>query len=674
MVWDVHIWFGAMLAAAGALLLYALASRQRMYVAATAFVAGASAQLGLTDPLWFGSLQLRPDSAFALLCYAVIVVQALIVAAILLPHARDSSLWAGVAALGRGRIILLFLLLLGSSAAPMGFIARHEYIVFAKQVMANAAFLTLNGANLLAFVMLVPEKSHATTAARVNQVLHEPGKDFPWFVACWVFVVTVAMSLLAFDRMPRVPDEVAYLFQARMLAQGDIFAPAPEGALAGALAYDWISILGGKWYSIFPPGWPALLALGIAIGAPFIINPLIAAITILVGYAFLSRWESPRIAALTILLLAVSPWYLAMGGSYMSHTLSLLLIVTAWLLMLTEGAKRLPAWFVAGGLLGWLFLTRPVEGLIIGVLTGFWALSRVDLRAVSGWFAVSIYGLGCLAVGALIFPYNHALTGDALLTPINQYFDLHWHPGANRLGFGADVGSPDNWGGVDIWPGHSPLEAVINAQFNLKALNVELLGWAAGSLLLLYVHLIWGRISRADSYMMIIAGLTIAAYALYWFNGGFYIGPRYWFLVLFPCLFLSARGLQTTTIILRERLGLPDGREKAVALLVLLTATAMVSFLSWRVAAKYWQFRGFHDVYRTWAATGNLDNSLIFITSDDMGEIGSGFIVNNPELTGPIFVRDRGKAANAAVMKHYPERKVLTTHGRHHPLEEGPPQ
>ena len=337
----------------------------------------------------------------------------------------------------------------------------------------------------------------------------------------------------------------------------------------------------------------------------------------------------------------VSPWFLAMGASMMSHSLTLLLVLSAWLLMLTDGPRRPLAWFVGGGLLGWLFLTRPLEGVTIGILTGLWAMTRVNLKAVSGWAMLAAFGAGCALVGSLIFPYNHALTGDALLTPITQTFDLLWHPGANRLGFAADIGSPDHWGGVDVWLGHSPLEALVQAQYNLKAINVELLGWSIGSLVPLYVHLLWGRISRADWCMLAVIGVTIATYALYWFNGGFYIGPRYWFMALFPALFLSARGLQTAAGLL-GRANVSHGRETVAALVMLLAVTAMVAFLPWRATGRYWGFRGAHSGYRDLAANGALGNALVFIKTNNVADYANAFALNSPDLTGPIFLRDLG--------------------------------
>lgn len=665
MAFGLPIWFALMLGLTGALGLAALARPKAVWAVLSAFVAGNAGQLGLTDPLWFGSLQLKPHG-IAPLCYALIAYEAAVAGVLLLRHQRLKRLIAGAQTLGSGRSVLLLLLLLCSAVSPMGFLLRHEYVPFAKQVVANAGLLLIHAAALSALAMALPYSVFAGLGARIDTLLR--WRHLPRAAALWVFAVSLTLGLTAFDRMPRLPDEVSYLFQAKMYAGGYLFMPAPGGAMDAALAYDWISIEGGKWFSIFPPGWPAVLALGVAAGVPFLVNPLLAALGVVLSHSFVSRIASSRLAAMVTLLLCVSPWYLATGASLMSHPLTLVLVLGAWLLLLKDDGAWLLCWFGAGLLMGVLFLTRPLEGVFVGFATGLWALSRADLKSLSGWISVAVYGLGCIVIGAMVFPYNQMLTGNALSTPIDQYFDLLWHKGANRLGFGADIGSPDSWGGVDIWRGHSPLEALIEGQFNLKSMNVELLGWVTGSLALLYVHLLWGKKTRADWAMYALIALTIGTYGLYWFNGGFYIGPRYWFMTLWPALFLSARGLQTAAAKL-SGIGAEEARQRIALPAIVMGTLALVAFLPWRASEKYSNFRSFHDDYRTLAASGAVENALVFVKTDEVGDWGSAFMLNSPTLDGTIFLRDLGPAANAAIIARYPGHAVHYVTGRSQPTE-----
>jgi hypothetical protein len=90
----------------------------------------------------------------------------------------------------------------------------------------------------------------------------------------------------------------------------------------------------------------------------------------------------------------------------------------------------------------------------------------------------------------------------------------------------------------------------------------------------------------------------------------------------------------------------------------LMGALGLFAFLPWRATEKYWEFRGFHNGYREMAAAGAADNALIFVKSDDVSEFGSAFALNTPDLSGPVFVRDLGPAANAEIIARLPGRTV----------------
>ena len=165
-----------------------------------------------------------------------------------------------------------------------------------------------------------------------------------------------------------------------------------------------------------------------------------------------------------------------------------------------------------------------------------------------------------------------------------------------------------------------------------------------------------------------LIGLTIGTYGLYWFNGGFYIGPRYWFMTLWPALFLSARGLQTAAAKL-SGIGAEEARQRIALPAIVMGALALVAFLPWRASEKYWNFRSFHNDYRTLVASGAVDNALVFVKTDEVGDWGSAFMLNSPTLDGTIFLRDLGPAANAAIIARYPGRAVHYVTGRSQPTE-----
>src|SRR5258706_13468288 len=82
------------------------------------------------------------------------------------------------------------------------------------------------------------------------------------------------------------------------------------------------------WYSIVEPGWPAVLAIGMWLGVPWLVNPLLAGLNVWIAWLFLREVCPPRTARLTLLLLCASPWFIFMSMNFLTHTI---LITVVWL-------------------------------------------------------------------------------------------------------------------------------------------------------------------------------------------------------------------------------------------------------------------------------------------------------------------------------------------------------
>jgi 4-amino-4-deoxy-L-arabinose transferase-like glycosyltransferase len=363
--------------------------------------------------------------------------------------------------------------------------------------------------------------------------------------------------------------------------------------------------------------------------------------------------------------MAVSPWYIALSASLMGHTVTLTLLLGSWTLLLVARERRKFIFALAAGLLaGLIFITRPLDGLILGGLTGLWTLGFLTDR--SRWPLVVGFGLGCIVTGALLFPYNAYLTGDPLLMPLQNYLDELWHPGANRFGFGPDIGPDIRWGSLDLYRGHGLVEAVANSQHSAYSMNVELFGWGVGSLALVFVHCLWGRWTRLDRYMLVILVLSIAVAGLYWFNGSYYIGPRYWFMAFLPLVVLTAGGLRTMVSLLQATGTVARPAQRVGVVVAVLCVIAMTSFVSWRGVTKYHEHRGYHADYRDLIEQHNLRDALIFVKGEGDAELGSAFAFTTPDprRPGPVFARDLGPERNKAVSDSLPDRQIYFVTGR----------
>jgi hypothetical protein len=167
-----------------------------------------------------------------------------------------------------------------------------------------------------------------------RRVLAIPSRIFIGVVAFITFAATVFIAWYCFGRQPHNADEVAQLFHAKMLLHGRLFLPPdPNPEFFGMDNM----IEQGKWYSQFPIGGPVFLALGMAVGAAWLVNPVLLALSVLCLYGFVRRVYDEGFARAVALLFMLCPFALFMSASFMNHVPVLWLTTVALLL---SGTKR----------------------------------------------------------------------------------------------------------------------------------------------------------------------------------------------------------------------------------------------------------------------------------------------------------------------------------------------
>lgn len=639
-------------------------------IAAASFVAGFAAQLAFRDPVWFQhvSFSVTPMSLFFT---AAIGVQAFVAAVLLLRHGIFRHIGTVVSALGWWRPLVGMLVLIVASKAAMDFIADGKFSSYPKHLAVAVGWLAVNLASFAAILLSMPGEKLEGLAERLESRLSLPGstspkpldRAFPWLVATFALLVSSSVAYFALDAVPHL-DDVLYLFHARYFAEGLLtLPPVPDDAFGHYLLHD----SRGNWFSVNLPGWPLALVPGIWTGLYWLINPVLAAVSVLLLHRFTRQVADRGTANLVIFLLAVSPWYLSTSATMLLHTFTYALILGAWVLLLM--ARDRPSMVLlalpAGMLMGWLFLTRPLEGLLVGALTGLWALTLLR-RDAGHWKTVLLYGLGCVAVGGLIFPYNAALSGSALTVPMNEYLDKLWGVGANALGFGPNRGAVPKWGNTDAFYGHSLSEGLINAQENLYELNSELFGWGGFSLLFALFYLLWGKWTRLAVVMSLIIVATFTVYLLYWCACGFYVGPRYWFMMLVPLLILTALGIRTAAGRFREIYPTGHAPARLGGGLAILAFVSLAVFQTWLSVNRYPGYNGLHADYVPISRDPAYRNALMFVSSDIEREYSNAMWLNNfaEDAETPLFARDLGPERNREVAAAFPERTVFLIRGR----------
>ncbi len=353
------------------------------------------------------------------------------------------------------------------------------------------------------------------------------------------FALYAVIARVVFSGRPLLIDEVVQLFQARIYVAGHLSLPV-------AAHREFFSILhvvdtGDKVYSQFPPGGPAMLALGELVHAPWLVGPVCGALSVAL-FARLLRFTDPAASRTfyfgATVLFAVAPFGAFMFGSHMNHATTLL-----WLLVATLGLARVAAserpqlaWAFANGLgLGIAATIRPLDAFAFALPAAAWLLllARHDRKR---WADAIASGVGVAIPFAAMMWVNAQTTGSPLLFG----YEVLWGK-AHGLGFHT---AP--WGAR-----HTPSRGLELISLYVTRLQTYLFETPFPSMLPVIAGLaLTKRLSALDRYLLASATLLGALYFAYW-HDGFFLGPRFVFPWL-PVLVLFTARLPR---LVRERFG-----------------------------------------------------------------------------------------------------------------------
>lgn len=487
-----------------------------------------------------------------------------------------------------------------------------------------------------------------------------PGADpIAWGAVVWSTLTAAALNVLSYQRHPHIPDEIVYLLQARYFAAGKWFLQPPP--VAAAFDVDLMTLEPSRWYAPVPPGWSAFLSLGVRAGLVDLVNPLLTGVAVYLAYRLIRRLYGRGTARISVLLLAASPWLLFMGMSYMTHQLALVcalgaaLAVSRW----RDGGRA--GWLLPGGIgIGLVSLNRPLEGLALALLLGLWVLATPARswlwRAIGGGMLAGATAL----TAAVTLPYNAFFTGNPWYFPVMAYTDRLYGKGSNALGFGPNRGL--GWTGLDPFPGHNLRDALINANLNTFMVNVDLLGWATGSLVVLAALVVGLRKRREDWWMIAVGVVVVGLHSLYYFSGGPDLGARYWYLLSVPAVILTARGLEELACL--PGIGADGSRRVAGAGLALVLGAVLV-FLPWRAVDKYYHYRGMRPDLRTLVHDPRFADALVLVQGNRHTDWASAVVYDPLDLAGaePVFAWDRSAEVRQEVLRAFPDRSVWLVAG-----------
>jgi hypothetical protein len=364
-------------------------------------------------------------------------------------------------------------------------------------------------------------------------------RPFGWFlrnpgVVVWSLTVALVVGSCfvmwwAFAGNPHSVDEMAQLFHARVFLSGQLTAPPPEPPEAFLFLHTWITPAG--WVSQFPPMQAVLLAMGMAVGVEWLVNPLLGGIALILVYLLARGLYGERTAVLCALLWAASAWVLTMSATYMNHAAAAVFALGAWTAALA--GRRESAWhfLLSGALLGALLATRPLDAVAATLPIAVWVLMRRPRGLV--WI-----GLGGLPMVLLLAYFNWRVFGHPLEFGYGALYGQ-----AQRMGFHVDV-----FGNT-----FTPTVAVGNLAAAVRRLHIYLFEWPIPAMLPLAVWAILARHRHPSDLPVAIGIVSVPALYFFYWHSGFYPGPRFYYLIAPLLVIGTARAYMCALHGLRRR-------------------------------------------------------------------------------------------------------------------------
>jgi hypothetical protein len=369
----------------------------------------------------------------------------------------------------------------------------------------------------------------AAAALALVPLLAKRLANIPWWlwVALWAGVSVLGSVAYVHHYLhggPRIIDATSYWLEARGFSHGLVSWPVddPTASFRGRFLVHQVQPDGSlRMGVIFPPGYPALLALGFLFGIPMLVGPALAggltAATAVLAKTLTGREDVGRIAAVLSALNACLRYHTA---DTMSHGLAALLLTGAVIAAVRATVSTRRSWWVlCGALTGCLAATRPATAL---------ALFVVGAPVLIAWMVQSrrVTALWCLLGAApplvLFALHQHALTGAWLVSSQRLYYALaDGPPGCFRYGFGPGIGCVVEHGPYvsSVAPHGYGLSAALATTGRRIYLHLaDVLNYAPFAVLMV-AGLVEGRRTRATAIAVAVPLALIAAYAPFYFDG-----------------------------------------------------------------------------------------------------------------------------------------------------------
>lgn len=478
-----------------------------------------------------------------------------------------------------------------------------------------------------------------------------PAWILPATLSLMTFLGALFLQEAWFGGIPHVTDAVSHLFQAKIFLLGRLSAPLPP-CYEHFAHQNIVMSANGLWHTKYLPGQALWLAAGMKAGVLPLLMPLGAGLSVVCLHSLCRRAFGPAVAALSAVLMTLSPLHLLLSASFMSHS-TFVLFALGGVALLAASLERPVNRFggrglalSAGFLLGMALAVRPQDFVALAILLilGLWA----GRRRWPTWLARVRWAVGGFLVPlGFVCAWNHALYGSVMATG--------YHFGANSsltpiihdtLGFS----------------GRFPLSRAIRHQvWTMLRFNKVLFGWPS-SLILVPFAFARRRPRWPDIFCLAGAALMVLVYVPFHYYG-FEYEARYYVGAVPFLVVLSARGAQRIVELISARRDAwrAPAAAAAFALLAVSCLHAWLYYWPSYVAPRYSRdYEGVTPEISRQASRALPPGSLVLLDTRQAGDplYSSGFVANDPLLKASI-VFARLLDDNQCLARSFPGRKLF---------------